>query len=54
MEEIKVKINSDFEISKFEATMIEGGIYKDGSLKDNEEFKIDNLLGFAEKVSNRW
>ena len=39
-EEIKVKINSDFEISKFEATMIEGGIYKDGSFKDNEEFVI--------------
>lgn len=39
-EEIKVKINSDFEISKFEASMIEGGTYKDGSLKDNKEFVI--------------
>ena len=26
-----------------------------GTIKTNgEEFKIDNLLGFAEKVSNRW
>ena len=47
-EEIKVKINSDFEISKFEATMIEGGIYKDDSLKDNREFVIIPFDGSKE------
>lgn len=47
-EEIKVKINSDFEISRFVATMIEGGIYKDGSLKDNEEFIIIPFDGSEE------
>ncbi len=47
-EEVKVKINSDFEISKFEATMIEGGIYKDDSLKDNEEFVIIPFDGSEE------
>lgn len=47
-EEIKVKINSDFEISRFVATMIEGGVYKDGSLKDNKEFVIIPFDGSEE------
>ena len=47
-EEIKVKINSDFEISRFVATMIEGGIYKNGSLKDNKEFVIIPFDGSEE------